>query len=71
MERFLSRLALILLIIGGLNWGLIGFFNWNLVGSLLGEASFLTRTIYILVGISSIWMIIDFFGQRRHETKRS
>ncbi len=48
--------ALTLLIIGGINWGLIGLFNYNLVDALFGTAtaSWLTRIIYIIVGLSAI-----------------
>lgn len=52
--RGLYNVALTLVIIGGLNWGLIGFFNYNLVDALFGSANWLTRIIYALVGISAI-----------------
>jgi len=51
----LDWLALILLIIGGLNWGLVGAFNLDLVASLLGEGSMLARIVYLLVGLAAIW----------------
>ncbi|KZE37545.1 DUF378 domain-containing protein [Bhargavaea cecembensis] len=51
----LSRIALALLIIGGLNWGLIGFFQFDLVASLFGgQDAFLSRVVYGLVGISAL-----------------
>ena len=53
------KIALILTIIGALNWGLIGFFNFNLVSFLFGEASLLTQIIYMLVGISAVIAILD------------
>lgn len=49
--------ALILVIIGGVNWGLIGFFNFDLVAAIFGSASMLSRIIYDLVGISGIYLI--------------
>lgn len=52
--RGMYNIALTLLIIGGLNWGLIGFFNYNLVDSLFGTATWLTRIVYALVGLSAI-----------------
>ena len=52
--RGLYNIALTLLIIGGLNWGLIGFFNYNLVDALFGTATWLTRIVYALVGLSAI-----------------
>ena len=50
-----SRIAMALLIVGGLNWGLIGFFQYDLVASLFGgQAALLSRVVYGLVGISAL-----------------
>lgn len=52
--------AIILVIVGGLNWGLIGLFGFDLVAALFGDATMFTRAIYDLVGLSalySIWMV--------------
>ena len=49
--KIINTIALILVIIGGLNWGLVGLFNFNLVDFLFGEGSVLSKIIYILVGI--------------------
>jgi len=54
--------ALVLVIIGGLNWGLVGALNFNLVAAIFGEASILTRLIYVLVGLSALYMI--YFASR-------
>lgn len=54
---YLEKLALWLTIIGGINWGLVGLFDFNLVGAILGDLSILARIIYILVGISALWLI--------------
>jgi len=62
--KTLNTIALILVVIGGINWGLIGFFQFNLVGSLFGSVSMLTRIIYSLVGIASIYSI-SFFAKER------
>lgn len=56
--RFLNLLTLALVIIGGLNWGLVGAFNFNLVAAIFGDASTLSRLIYILVGLSAIYQIM-------------
>ncbi|HKZ34231.1 MAG TPA: DUF378 domain-containing protein [Candidatus Nanoarchaeia archaeon] len=48
--------AYVLLVIGGLNWGLVGFFDFNLVGTLFGAGTF-TDIIYDLVGLSALWSI--------------
>ena len=53
----LDRIALILLIIGGLNWGLVGAFEVNLVTVLFGPSSTLSRIIYILIGIAGLYVI--------------
>ena len=51
-------IAFILLVIGGLNWGLIGINpNWNVVGLIFGSISWLERLIYILVGLSALLLI--------------
>jgi uncharacterized membrane protein YuzA (DUF378 family) len=55
--RALDRIALILLIIGGLNWGLVGAFEVNLVTVLFGPSSTLSRIIYILIGIAGLYAI--------------
>ena len=56
----LSVVAVVLLIIGGLNWGLVGLLNFDLVAALFGQMTALSRLIYILVGISAIIALIGF-----------
>ncbi|MBN1683833.1 MAG: DUF378 domain-containing protein [Gammaproteobacteria bacterium] len=62
--QILGWIAFILVIIGGLNWGLVGAFNFNLVTYLFGEATILTKVIYILVGISALYKIYHSFAKR-------
>jgi uncharacterized membrane protein YuzA (DUF378 family) len=50
-------IAMILVIIGGLNWGLVGFFNIDIIATLFGTMSTVSRIIYDLVGIAAIVMI--------------
>jgi len=52
--KALSILTLVLLIVGGLNWGLVGAFGFDLVAAILGEGSGLSRIVYLLVGASAI-----------------
>jgi hypothetical protein len=52
----LDWICLVLLIIGGINWGLIGAFRFNLVAAIFGEMSALSRLIYLLVGLSAIYI---------------
>lgn len=54
---YIEKIALWLTIIGGLNWGLIGLLDINLVGAVFGNLSILARIIYILVGLSAIYLI--------------
>lgn len=61
--KIIDRIALILIIIGAINWGLIGFFNFNLVDTMFGEMSVLSRIIYALVGLSGIWGIKLLFDE--------
>lgn len=59
--NWLDWVAIALIVIGGINWGLIGFFRFDLVAALLGDMSALSRIVYALVGIAAliflIWMI--------------
>ena len=53
----LITIALILVIIGAINWGLVGLFNFNLVSAIFGEKSAVAKIIYVLVGIAGIYSI--------------
>ena len=55
--KIIDNIALVLVIIGAIVWGLIGLFNFNLVEALFGNMTVLSRIIYILVGISGLWAI--------------
>ena len=55
--KIVDKIALALIIIGAINWGLIGIFNFNLVDSIFGTMSVISRIIYALVGISGLWGI--------------
>lgn len=48
--------ALVLVMVGGLNWGLVGAFGFNLVDALFGEMSALSRIVYVLVGLSALYL---------------
>lgn len=55
--KALNGIALTLVIIGALNWLLVGLFKFNLVDAIFGSLSVLTRIIYIIVGIAGLWSI--------------
>jgi uncharacterized membrane protein YuzA (DUF378 family) len=48
--------ALVLLVVGGLNWGLVGLFQWNLVDAVLGMWPMLARLVYVLVGLAAVYV---------------
>lgn len=54
----LKIIAYILVIIGAINWGLVGFFGFDLVASIFGDMSLLSRIVYGLVGISGIILLL-------------
>ena len=62
----LDKIALILAIIGGLNWGSIGLFRFDLVAALFGgQTSMISRIIYALVGLAALWCISLLFRDAR------
>ena len=60
--KILNYIVLTLVIIGALNWLLVGLFQFNLVDSIFGELSILSRIIYTLDGICGLWAI-SFYGK--------
>ncbi|MCK6257130.1 DUF378 domain-containing protein [Fictibacillus sp. KIGAM418] len=60
----LKQLATLLAIIGALNWGLIGLFDFNVVTAIFGSGSTLTQIIYVLVGLSGLWLLVDWFRKK-------
>lgn len=60
--KILNLTTLALIIVGGLNWGLVGLFGFDLVAALFGAASVLSRAVYVLVGLSAVWQIVPLFS---------
>ena len=52
-------ISAILLVVGGLNWGLVGLLNLDLVAKLLGEMSMLSRVVYCLVGLAALYQAVS------------
>lgn len=52
----LGSIATVLLVVGGLNWGLVGLANFDLVATLFGAASAISKVVYILVGLSAVYV---------------
>lgn len=61
--RALKIISYILVIIGALNWGLVGLFNFDLVALIFGDMSLLARIVYIAVGVSAIVSIATTFRE--------
>ena len=63
--KVVDKIALVLIIIGAINWGLVGFFKFNLVDTIFGSMSVISRIIYALVGISGLWGIKLLFDDKQ------
>jgi hypothetical protein len=69
--RIVNSITLLLLIVGGLNWGLVGLFGFDLVAAIFGEMSALSRIVYTLVGASALWQIIPLVRGNETATVRT
>ena len=75
-SRALDYTALVIALIGAVNWGLIGFFRFNLVTFLFGDMVWVTRIIYALVGICGLYLFtlfgrIEAFGEKIQSTEKA
>lgn len=64
--KTLDYIALVLVVIGAVNWGLIGFFSFDLVRIIFGDMTLISRIVYALVGVSGLYSL-SFFGRLRNE----
>jgi uncharacterized membrane protein YuzA (DUF378 family) len=72
--KIFNIITLALIIVGGLNWGLVGLFGFDLVAAIFGPGSGLSHVVYILVGISAAWQIMPllaFMSSHGAATKRA
>ena len=58
--KTLNLITLLLVIVGGVNWGLVGMFDFNLVAAIFGIDSFLSNLIYTIVGFSALYQLVPF-----------
>ena len=65
--KALGIVTLLLVIVGGLNWGLVGLLDFDLVAAIFGAGSALARIVYILVGLSALWQVGPLFSAFRGE----
>lgn len=62
--KTLDTIALILVVIGAVNWGLIGFFRFDLVAALFGQMTVFSRVVYAIIGIAGLYAL-SFFAKDR------
>lgn len=58
--KTLDVISCVLLVIGGLNWGLVGIFNFDLVAAIFGNMSVISRVVYLLVGVSALYTALQW-----------
>jgi uncharacterized membrane protein YuzA (DUF378 family) len=63
--KALHTITALLVVIGGLNWGLVGFAAFDLVAALFGEATMLSRAVYGLVGLSAVFQAVQLMAPQR------
>ena len=63
--RALNVLTQVLLIVGGLNWLLVGAFDFDLVAAIFGDMSPLSRIVYVLVGLSAVYQIVPLISGKQ------
>ena len=68
--RALNTVTRVLLIVGGLNWGLVGLLGFDLVAAIFGQMSVLSRAVYTLVGLSALWQIVPLIRGEEPGTVR-
>ena len=61
----LDVLFAVLLVVGGLNWGLVGFFGFDLVAAVFGPMSALSRIVYVLVGLAAVYQALSWKSIQR------
>ncbi len=63
--KSIDVLAAILLVVGGLNWGLVGATNFDLVATIFGDMTMISRVVYILVGVSALYQALTLKSIQR------
>jgi uncharacterized membrane protein YuzA (DUF378 family) len=63
--KSIDTIVALLLVIGGLNWGLVGFLNFDLVATLLGDATMFSRLVYVVVGLCAIYQMLQWKAIQR------
>jgi uncharacterized membrane protein YuzA (DUF378 family) len=61
-KKWIHMVSFLLTVVGGLNWGLVGLLKFNLVSTLLGVGTTLEMLVYVLVGLSSLYLLVTHKG---------
>lgn len=64
----LDVVAFVLTVVGGINWGLVGFFEYNLVDEIFGVGSGAARVVYAVVGVAALYSLVTFFKMSGRKT---
>jgi uncharacterized membrane protein YuzA (DUF378 family) len=67
--KALDGIVAVLLIIGGLNWGLVGVFNFDLVAAIFGAGSVISRIVYAIVGVCAVYWLVEWSAIRRRSAE--
>ena len=63
--NFVDGLAMIIVVLGALNWGFVGLFNYDVIAAIFGEMNILTRVAYMVVGLAGLWTIFAYLRRRK------
>ncbi len=63
--KSVDTIVALLLVVGGLNWGLVGFMNFDLVATLFGDSTMLSRLVYVVVGACAIYQMLQWKAIQR------
>ena len=69
--KALNMLAVTLLVVGGLNWGLVGTTGFDLVRAIFGDMTFLSRVVYTLVGAAAVYQLVTLVSSPSRSTVRA
>ncbi len=58
--KTVTWIALILVVVGGINWALVGLFDFNVITTITGQMTTISRVVYTLVGVAAVYLIILF-----------
>lgn len=61
--NIITTLSMVLVIVGGLNWGLVGLLNFDLVAAIFGDMSLISKLVYSLVGLSAIVLLVGLISK--------